>query len=72
MVTLSVKSFELLFLIDSVLNHKINDIFNFRISERVINKLVNLLEDTETRKVYLQKYYEYYDKFSEFVKKKEK
>jgi len=69
MVVLSVKSFELLFLIDSVLNHKINDIFNFRISEKVINKLVNLLGDSETRKIYLQKFYEYYEKFSDFAKK---
>ncbi len=72
MVTISIKSFELLFLIDSILNLKIEKIYGYKTSETILNKLIKQLNDLELGEIYLQKFYEYYNKFSDFTNKEKK
>ena len=72
MVNLTLKKHELLFLINLILSLKIENLYNYKTSELIINKLIKQLDDLEIGKVYLQKFYEYYNKFSDFTNKEKK
>jgi len=68
MVTFSFKNNELFFLMDLILDLKIEKLRIFRISETVLNKLVDKLDNAE-RKIYLKRFYDCYKQFEDIAKK---